>query len=86
MSLSEQCNPEIRPVENRRTEAPVNTEPEESKGEAVDFNEQARGISKTVRGKERREADGQGAEGWAWSGSSSVRVGHRLSPVVLRAS
>lgn len=40
MSLSEQCNPEIRPVENR-TVAPVNTEPEESKGEAVDFNEQA---------------------------------------------
>ncbi|XP_006983243.1 zinc finger HIT domain-containing protein 3 [Peromyscus maniculatus bairdii] len=27
----EQCNPEIRPVENRRTVAPVNTEPEESK-------------------------------------------------------
>lgn len=83
MSLSEQCNPEIRPVENRRTVAPVNTEPEESKGEAVDFNQQA---TRKVRGKERREADGQGAEGWAWSGSSSVRVGHRLSPVVLRAS
>ncbi|XP_036054267.1 zinc finger HIT domain-containing protein 3 [Onychomys torridus] len=37
----EQCNPEIRPVENRRTVAPENTEPEENKGDAVDLNKQA---------------------------------------------
>ncbi|XP_059127387.1 zinc finger HIT domain-containing protein 3 isoform X2 [Peromyscus eremicus] len=31
----EQCNPEVRPVENRRTVAPVNTEPEDNKGESA---------------------------------------------------
>ena len=63
VSLSEQCSPETRPVENRRTVAPVTTRSEEDKGEVGGFDQV------TSTGIQRWEVDrrggggGQGAEG-----------------------
>lgn len=81
MSLSEQCSPDTRPVENRRTMAPVTTRSEEDKGEVCGFDQVTSQEFNDGKWAGEEEEVGRvqkaGCRRMDLSSSSSLRVGHR---------